>query len=351
MKLENETFFLAAVLTRLGAPLELKRLKVPELKHGQVLVRMIYSGVCRSQLMESGGLRGDDSYLPHLLGHEGVGIVLDKGPNVKKVNIGDTVIVGWIRGSGISSEVPSFLDEFDVPINAGACTTFSELTVVSEDRVYIKPDIISDQHAALFGCAILTGAGMVLNQVRPKNNDKVIVFGLGGIGLAVFLTLLSIGANSIVVVDKLESRRNLATSLGATFSLDPYNESFSRDIKQITKDGFDICYESTGAIESIEKSFSLLRERGGTLIFASHPVYGGKICIDPYELLTGKKILGSWGGFSNPDTDIEVISNLFKKKSINLDIFANKFYNLNDINTALEDLSSGITIRPIIKMS
>ena len=127
--------FRAAVLVSPNNPLEIMDLRFPELKDGQVLVRNIASGVCRSQLMEAKGKRGEDRWLPHLLGHEGVGMVERIGPHVTKVKIGEKVIIGWIVGQGYNSMAPQFSTRNGISINSGAATTFSEYSVVSENRV------------------------------------------------------------------------------------------------------------------------------------------------------------------------------------------------------------------------
>ena len=124
----------AAVLFELNKPLEIRTLKRRPLESGQVFVKILYSGVCRSQLMEVSGLRGDDRWLPHLLGHEGSGVVEDVGPDVKKFKKGDEVILSWIKGSGIEAQ-GAIYDSDDVAINSGKVTTFSNYSVVSENRL------------------------------------------------------------------------------------------------------------------------------------------------------------------------------------------------------------------------
>ena len=148
----------AAVLRQTGAELVIEEILRPQLLSGQVLVKLDFSGVCRSQLMEVRGLRGPDAWLPHLLGHEGVGTVIETGPEVSKVVVGDYVVVGWVKGRGIESAPPVLRTPAGERINSGRVTTFSEFTVVSENRVYLRPVEVDDRSAVLFGCALLTGA-------------------------------------------------------------------------------------------------------------------------------------------------------------------------------------------------
>ena len=129
----------AAVLCDLGRPLELIDLQVPEISEGQVLVKMYYSGLCHSQLMEVRGKRGADKYLPHLLGHEGTGIVVGVGHKVSKVKLGDKLILTWIKGDGIDCKGPVYKYGKQI-INAGPITTLSEYTIVAENRCVKLPE-------------------------------------------------------------------------------------------------------------------------------------------------------------------------------------------------------------------
>lgn len=141
---------LAAVLEQLNKPLKIRELTIPDLKPGQVLVEVAYSGVCRSQLLEVCGKRGEDKYLPHTLGHEGSGVVLGIGDGVKKAKPGDRVVLSWIKGSG--ADVPSTVCRSDdVRVNSGAISTFVRQTVTCENRLTPIPDTMPLCEAALLG--------------------------------------------------------------------------------------------------------------------------------------------------------------------------------------------------------
>jgi S-(hydroxymethyl)glutathione dehydrogenase/alcohol dehydrogenase len=342
--------FKAGVLENIGKPLAIRTLKIPNLEVGQVLVKISHSGVCHSQLMEIQGLRGEDKHLPHLLGHEGVGIVLEIGSGVTKVKVGDEVIIGWIKASGISSRNPVFYDENGIRINAGLATTFSEITIVSENRVYLKPAFLSDKIAVLFGCALLTGAGMVFNELTPRVDQSVLVLGLGGVGMSALLATLTINPDMIIAADISKDKRKLATDLGIKNVLDPAASSFIQEVKEITKGGVNLSYECAGSKETIEKAFACLKEVDGHLIFASHPKFGDKLEIDPFDLIKGKTIRGSWGGGAEPDRDIAKIAKLMLESSVNLDTLIGKEFSLEHINTAIDELAHGNSARPIILM-
>ena len=169
----------AAILVAQNEPLTVAEVDLPELAVGQILVKVEFSGICGKQLEEIDGKRGEDPYLPHLLGHEGAGVVVEAGPGVRKVKAGDHVVLHWIKGSGIDSIPPRF--NWDgVEVSAGCVTTFSEYTVASENRVTPIPSDMELDLAALLGCAVTTGLGIVFNDASLKPGQSMAVFGVGG---------------------------------------------------------------------------------------------------------------------------------------------------------------------------
>lgn len=339
----------AAVLEVLGQPLYIRNIEIPALIRGQVLVKVLYSGVCRSQLMEVSGGRGSDPWLPHLLGHEGSGIVLEVGSEVTKVKVGDEVILGWVKGEGIDAPGAKYLLNNQI-INAGRVTTFSNYTVVSENRLVKKPAGLPFDIATLFGCALPTGAGMVLNELNPLPSNSVAVLGLGGIGLSSLMALKALDVKTVIAIDVSDEKLALAKALGATHIINSRNEDCEVALKKIVSDGVDICIESAGMVSTIELGFQMIRRNGGQLLFASHPPEGEKICLAPHDLISGKKIAGSWGGGTSPDADIPKMFKLFSRAKTSMELLLTKRYPLEDINIALEDLERGYVFRPLIVM-
>lgn len=342
----------AAILEKTGEPLTICDVEIPPLKAEQVLVKVLYSGVCRSQLMEIDGQRGPDNWLPHMLGHEGTGVILKVGRKVKKVTMGDQVILTWIKSNGLEPKGGQQYFSKDNIINAGHITTLSNYTVVSENRVVKKPSNMNPKLAALFGCALPTGSGMVLNQLKPKIGSSVGVLGLGGVGLSAIAALNHFSCKKICAIDLSEKKLKLAQDLGATDLLNPQKQNIKDTIFEITEGkGLDCCIESAGYTKTIELAFSLLKKNSGKLIFASHPGRGEKIELDPHELISGKKIEGSWGGNTNPDIDIPRLYEFLTQKDISIDKLVTKIYSLEQINQACDDLRTGKVFRPIIEMA
>lgn len=285
----------AAVLEKINAPLKLMALDIAThydnegglllLEPLQVLVRIICTGICGAQIQEIDGKKGDPSHLPHLLGHEGCGIVAQTGLGVDKVEKGDKVVIHWRRGSGVDSNLPVFYQKgshkwekhgntsvgIPVEIKAGPCTTFSEFTIVSENRVTRIPDDVPDDFAALLGCCLSTALSLIEKEAQPKHGDSILIVGCGGLGLAMILAA-SIKKNcKIFAVDISKDKRELVESLGATF--------YHRFDKRAWMQPYEILIDTVGD----EPSRSLVRT-------------GGKYI----SLQAG----GSEGGGFNPDEDI-----------------------------------------------
>lgn len=336
--------FKAAVLTATGKSLEIHELFVPELQFGQILIQMQYSGICRSQLMESNGARGVDKWLPHLLGHEGFGRVYNVGPGVTKVCEGDEVIISWVRGAGISATNPEFRSTKGMKVNSGSSTTFSEYSIVSEDRVFLAPKGFNNELLPLFGCALLTGGGMVLEILERKPHQgqhQVLVLGFGGVGTSAALMLQSYPNINVTVIESSKSRRELATQLG-------FHEVMSEfEFVAADKNEFDFCFESAGTSESIELGFKSIKDEG-TLVFASHPKSGDLIRLDPHDLIKGKTIKGTWGGGLPPEVMIKEIGERLLRSPADLSLLIGPKFNLERINDGLTYLSGGMPGKPLI---
>lgn len=339
----------AAVLFKIKKNLKILDLKVPKLERGQVLVKIIYSGICKSQLFEISGGRNNSKWLPHLLGHEASGKVMDIGKGVKKIKKGDEVILSWIKSDGIDSKAPNYSHNKKL-INAGKVTTFSNYSIISENRLTKKPEDISLIDSTYLGCAFATGMGMVLNETNLKKTSKVVLIGLGGIGLGILLALKYKKINNIIIIDNDIKKKRLAKKFKIKNLYQNLNNFTKNSIFKKFNEGADICFESAGDVKTIEFGLKLI-SKSGRVHFASHPDNKFKLNIDPHELIIGKKITGSWGGSVKPDRDFKRFSKILKKIKFNSKIINQKVYKLSKINSAFKDFKLKKTFRPMIKMS
>ena len=342
--------FKGAILTKVKKPLQIvNNLKFTNLKRGQVLVKMFHSSICRSQIMEIEGKRGKDKYIPHLLGHEGSGVVEKVGNGVSKVLPGDKVFLSWIKGKGIETGGTKIKSNRGI-INAGPVTTFSNYSIISENRCFLIPRKFPIKKSVIFGCALPTGAGIVINEIKPKPKDSICIIGLGGVGLSVLMACKMLKLKNIIVVDVDKKKINIAKKLGYKKNIILKNKKIAKSkIFRVTKGKyFDYTIESSGKNESIEFAFSLTRKFGGKCFFASHPDYNSNIRLKPFDLISGKNIYGSWGGSSDPQKIANSMAPFFLKNRKFLDLYFSKEYSLDNINQAISDFKRKSIIKLIV---
>lgn len=330
----------AAILTELRAPLTVADVDPPaELEHGQVRVDVAYSGVCGSQVGEIDGVKGPDRWLPHLLGHEGSGVVAEAGPGVSTVAAGDTVVLHWMRGDGIESATPVY-DWDGTRVNAGLVTTFNEQAVVAENRVTRLPAGVPLELAPLLGCAVPTGFGVVNNDAALEAGESVVVLGAGGVGLAEVHAASLVGAAPIVAVDVHANRLDLASRLGATHTVLSGDALEERLREVVGPDGADVVVENTGKPPLIELAYRLAAAQGRAILVGVPPA-GRTVSIHTLPLHFGKVLTGSHGGSARPEQDIPRFGELAVAGTLQLSEMATGRYPLAAINDAIEDLRSG----------
>lgn len=341
----------AAILVELNQPLRHARLELPELEPGQVLVEVAYSGVCHSQLHEVRGRRGPDRYLPHTLGHEGAGVVRAVGAGVEKVQLGDRVVLTWIKGQG-ADVASSGYQEAGAKINSGPLSTFMRHTVTCENRVVRLPPEMPLREAALLGCALPTGAGIVINMLAMQPGASLAVFGAGGIGLSAVLAARMLGADPLIAIDVVESKLAEALRLGATHAINSRKHDPVAAIRELTQGrGADYAVEAAGRRETMEAAFRSVREQGGLCVLAGNLPHAEQIAIDPFELIRGKRIAGAWGGATRPDEDVPRYIRWFLEGRLPMNELISREYRLEEINAALDDLEQGRVVRALVDMA
>ncbi len=337
----------AAILYELGKPLVVEEIDMPPLGRGQVLVKVLYSGVCRSQLNEIAGNKGEDHYLPHLLGHEGSGMVIDVGPDVTKVKSGDYVVLSWMKGAGHNSSGSKY-QKGRAAINAGSVTTFSQYAIISENRMVKIHQDLPPNIAALLGCAVPTGAGIIKNEMKLNGHASLAIFGVGGIGSSALLYAASLGCQTIIAIDLNDNKLAFAQEIGATHIINPSRDDLGDSIRRITGEfGVDYALESSGSQAAMESAFESIKQ-GGVAVIAGNLIRGKKICLDPFELIKGKKIIGTWGGATNIELDVPYYSQLYLGGHLKIDKLISREYPLDKINQAFNDLEKGGVVRALI---
>lgn len=333
--------FLAAVLVKKKSSLKIKKLEFNSyLEKGQVLVKIFYSGICGKQIDEINGVGAIDKYIPHCLGHEASGKVIKVGPGVKNVKVGKNVVLHWLKGKGINSNTPKYrVSGTKKIINAGWVTTFNNYAVVSENRLTILPSGINLKDAALFGCAIPTGVGAILNYKNFKNKtDYVGVVGCGGVGLLMIMTLRFLKFKNIVAIDIRDKSLSVAKKFGAKYCLKFNNNLtiFKNRVLSISNNkGLSHIFCNIGDDKTIGISISCL-SNDGHLVQVGVPKNKSSVKVNFFDVLHGKKISGSMGGYTNISRDMKKYFQLYKSKKFNFSKLISKTFPFNKINKAIE---------------
>ena len=331
----------AAILVEQRKPLIVTDVELPDhLEVGQVLVKIICSGICGSQIGEIDGVKGEDKFLPHLLGHEASGTVVAVGPAVKHVAAGDRVVLHWRKGPGIESATPSYRWE-GRKVNAGWVTTFQEYAIVAENRVTRVPPDTDPEIAALFGCAITTGFGVVINNARLSLGESVVVFGAGGIGLNIVQAAAAVGAYPVIAVDLYDHKLVLARTMGATHTINATSADAAAAIAEIVgPGGVDVFIDNTGKPKIIEMGYGLTKPQG-RVILVGVPKKGDNISLYSLPLHFGREIKGSQGGEAVPDLDIPRYLALHRAGRMRFDQLVTDRFPLDRVNQAIEVMRSG----------
>ena len=331
----------AAVLVEQKKPLVITEVQLPgALEVGQVLVKVHFTGICGSQIGEIDGSKGPDKFLPHLLGHEASGTVIEVGPGVRQVKPKDKVVMHWRKGLGIEAAPPVFSWN-GRKMNAGWVATFNEYAIVSENRLTCIPPDTDLRIASLFGCAVTTGFGVVENNAKVRPGESVVVFGAGGIGLSIVQAGSLVSAYPIVAVDLHDNRLDLAAKLGATHCVNAAKEDARSAIEAaVGKGGVDVFIDNTGLPAIIELGYAMTKPQGRVTLVGV-PKAGANISLYSLPLHFGKILSGSHGGESTPERDIPRYLGLHRAGMLNLSALLTEQFPLDEINTAIECMRSG----------
>lgn len=337
----------AAVLTKLNAPLEVMDLTHSPLSFGQVLVNVIASGICGAQLQEIRGEKGNEKFLPHLIGHEGVGKVAYVGEGVTRVKIGDRVVMHWRKAAGLemSRGERIYTAPPNTQIGGGHVTTLCTRAIVSENRLTPVPHDTPDDLCALLGCGLSTALMTIEHEANLMMGEKVLIIGCGGLGANLILAAKLRQASYIVGIDAHPAKGKLAISIGAHLFTD-------RPVADLSPRTFDVIVDTTGNYSAVRDAFPLLAS-GGRFIMVGQPKPGASVEIPFARSLfdgEGKRIIATQGGGFRPDRDIPRYVAMHKAGLLKLDGLVTHRVTLEDINEGIELVRSGSAGRVMVMM-
>lgn len=294
------------------------------------------------------GVKGQDKWLPHLLGHEGGGIVHEIGPEVSTVKPGDRVVLHWRPGKGIDASAPKYKRNGQT-VNAGQVTTFNNFAVVSENRLTKVSENLSFEDCALLADTITTGFGVINNNAKVKIGQSVVIVGCGGIGLGVVLGASLAGAHPIVAVDLHEQKLEKAKASGATHVVNASKTDFVEAVREIVgASGADVVTDGTGNPDILAKAFSLTNSKGAcVLVGVMH--HERQLSLNTLPLHFDKKLVGSEGGSSQPHIEIPRYVRMFNEGRFRLDSFVSHRYRLDQVNEGIKAMINGEVVHAMIE--
>ena len=331
----------AAVLEKIDEPLVVQEVGLTELRVGQVLVQVLVSGLCGAQLHEIRGHKGNAKFLPHLMGHEGCGIVKAIGPGVTTVRVNDKVVMHWRPGSGIESSFPNYILGSRT-ISSGKVTTLSEYSIVSENRITSIPHETPTVLAAMLGCSLTTALGIIDNECDLKFGETLAVTGCGGVGLNLIQAAKMKSASPIIGVDINPKMEDLSIQMGA--------DKFISNVTDLPQ--CDVIIDTTGVPGVIAAAFKRLAP-SGRLILVGQPKpeatvsFGNAVSMFDGE---GKSVRATQGGRTNPEKDIPRYIKLAMEGHLDFETLHTHTFTLDEVNDAFDLLRSGGAGRIMIKI-
>jgi alcohol dehydrogenase len=369
----------AAVLDHMGAshpyavskPLRIATIDLDPPGRGEVLVKIAAAGLCHSDLSVINGDRPRP--MPMALGHEAAGVVAEVGEDVSDLAPGDHVVMVFMPSCGhcvpcaegrpalcepgaaangagtlLSGKRRLHCDGADVNHHLGV-SGFAEYAVVSRRSVVkIDKDLPLDE-AALFGCAVLTGVGAVVNTARLQPGQNAAVIGLGGVGLASVLGAIASGARQVVAIDLSDDKLGLARQLGASHTVNARDPDAAEQVREMTGGGVDFAFEMAGAVRAMELAYKITR-RGGTTITAGLPPPGAALALPLVQLVAEERtVKGSYIGTCVPTRDIPRYVALYRAGRLPVDRLMSGKLTLDQINEGFDALHEGRAVRQVIE--
>ncbi len=359
----------AAIVHEQNGPFLLDELDMDELRDDEVLVRIAGTGICHTDL-----ICRDQVYpvpLPCIFGHEGAGIVEKTGSSVTKVAAGDHVVLsfqscgscaGCLRGepahclnifqsnfSGSRADGTTICHKEGRPIHGSFFnqSSFAELAVASErNTVKVTTDVAIEILGPL-GCGIQTGAGAVINSLKPAAGSSIAIFGCGSVGLAAVMAARVVGCSTIIAIDLLPQRLEMAMELGATHTIDPQQGDVIDHIHSISEHGVDYSLECSGLPSVLRQAVDALNNTGVCGVVGAAPPET-ECTLDMNSIMFGRTVTGIIEGDSVPDIFIPQLIELYRQGRFPFDRLIT-FYDLADIDRAVQDMEQGKVLKPVVR--
>ena len=363
----------AAVAWGPNQPLVIEEVDVMLPRKGEVLVKVIASGVCHTDAFTLSG-QDPEGLFPVILGHEGGGIVEQIGEGVTSVSVGDHVIplytaecgvckfctsgktnlcsaVRETQGRGVMPDGTSRFYKDGQPIfHYMGCSTFSEYTVLPEISLAKVNKDAPLEEVCLLGCGVTTGMGAVLNTAKVEKGDNVAIFGLGGIGLSAIIGAKMAGANKIIGIDINESKFELAKQLGATDCINPkdHDKPIQDVIVEMTDGGVEYSFECIGNVDVMRSALECCHKGWGESVIVGVAGAGKEISTRPFQLVTGRVWRGTAFGGVKGRSELPAIVEQYLAGEFKLSDFITHTMPLEDINKSFDLMHSGESIRSVI---
>ncbi len=351
-------------------PLVIEDLDLDPPGAGEILIKIRAAGLCHSDLSTINGDR--PRQMPMVLGHEAAGEVMELGSGIKDLRVGDHVILVFVPTCGHCMPCmegrpalcePGFKSNGAGTLLSGATrlkrngkpvfhhvgvSAFAEYAVVARESVVKIDPTLPFEEAALFGCAVITGAGAVINTAKVPAGSTVAVVGLGGVGLMSMLAAKLSGCRQIVAIDMLDDKLKLAKQLGATHTVNAKDPTCIEHVKDLTQGGVDFAFEMASSVKALELAYKVTR-RGGTTVSASLPHPSHTMALPGTNLVAEERtVKGSYVGSCVPARDIPRFISLYQQGLLPVDRLMSERIGFKDINAAFDKLADGATVRQIL---
>jgi S-(hydroxymethyl)glutathione dehydrogenase/alcohol dehydrogenase len=363
----------AAVAHKPGAPLEITEVDVASPRAGEVMVEIKATGICHTDAYTLSG-KDPEGLFPSIMGHEGAGIIVEIGANVTSLKKGDHVIPLYIpecrqcpsclsgrtnlctairetQGRGVMPDGTSRFSLGGAPLHHYMGTsTFANFTVLPEIAVAkIREDAPFDK-VCYIGCGVTTGIGAVINTAKVQVGDRVVVFGLGGIGLNVVQGARLAGAAMVVGVDKNQARRAIAEKFGMTHFVNPdeVRGELVPYLVDLTRGGADFSFECVGNVKLMRQALECCQRGWGTCVIIGVAGAGEEIATRPFQLVTGRTWKGTAFGGAKSRRDVPKIVDWYMDRRINIDDLITHTMPLDQINHAFDLMHEGKSIRSVV---